>query len=277
MNNDQHNDLANDANAPDEASMHETMREVFDGVSLSDSLTAPLRRSIDDLLRVAARVVGSLEASVLVRDGNEGGLRFLTALSDVKVELMKLRVPPGKGIAGLVFSSGQPMAVADVSQEGSFWSEADAKTGFKTNTLLATPLHVNEAMVGVLEFVNRPGDAPSAPFTPQEMDSAAHYADAIARLVHAYELAGLIEMLFERLLKNSNAAPETGHDHNADLSDWLKNLSAPREHRDLLLMAVSLREIVNGGDAERELCRDTLEALARFAVRRNASSTSYLR
>lgn len=277
MNNEQQQDAGSETDAPDEEAMPRAMREVVDAINLSDSLTAPLRRSIDELLSAAARAVGSLEASVLVRDGNEGGLRFLTALNDVKVELMKLRVPPGKGIAGLVFSSGQPMAVADVSQEGSFWSEADARTGFKTNTLLATPLQVNEELIGVLEFVNRPGDAPNAPFTPEEMDRAAHYADAIARLVHAYELARLIEILFERLLKNSSATPETRGADAAALSDWLKNLSAPREHRDLLSMAVSLREIASGGAAERELCRDTLEALARFAARRNASSTSYLR
>jgi hypothetical protein len=29
--------------------------------------------------------------------------------------------------------------VSDVSNEGSFWSDADKKTGFKTITLLATP------------------------------------------------------------------------------------------------------------------------------------------
>jgi transcriptional regulator with GAF, ATPase, and Fis domain len=278
MNNDLHSNLENDSNAQGEASMQTEMREVVDAINLSDSLTAPLRRSIDELLQVAARVVGSLEASVLVRDGNEGGLRFLTALSKVKVELVKLHVPPGKGIAGLVFSSGQPMAVADVSQDGSFWSEADAKTGFKTITLLATPLHVKEEMIGVLEFVNRPGDAPHAPFTPEEMDRAAHFADAIARLVHAYELAALIEMLFERLLKIQDATPDAGGDQRAnDLNDWLKNLSAPQEHLELLRMAISLREIVSRGDAERELCRDMLEALARFASRRNASSTSYLR
>jgi signal transduction protein with GAF and PtsI domain len=276
MNNEQQQDASRETDAPDDEAMPRAMREVVDAVNLSDSLTAPLRRSIDELLGAAARAVGSLEASVLVRDGNEGGLRFLTALNDVKVELMKLRVPPGKGIAGLVFSSGQPMAVADVSQEGSFWSEADAKTGFKTNTLLATPLQVNEELIGVLEFVNRPGNAANAPFTPEEMDRAAHYADAIAKLVHAYELARLIEILFERLLKNSNVTPEMNA-ADAALNDWLKNLSAPREHRDLLSMAVSLRAIVGGGAAERELCRDTLEALARFAARRNASSTSYLR
>ena len=48
------------------------------------------------ILQLAADAVSSEVAAVLVRDGNEGGLKFLTAISDVKEELLKLRIPPGK-------------------------------------------------------------------------------------------------------------------------------------------------------------------------------------
>src|SRR5438034_3303572 len=105
----------------EESAVAAQLRQAVDAIDISNSLTAPLKRAIDVLLELAAESVGSKEASVLVRDGNEGGLRFLTAISDVKEKLLKLRIPPGKGIAGLVFSTGQPMAVADVSGEGSFW------------------------------------------------------------------------------------------------------------------------------------------------------------
>ncbi len=108
--------------------------EVIDLIDVSNSLAVPLKRAIDDILQLAAGSVGSAVASVLVRDGDEGGLRFLTATSGVSDELLALRLPPGAGIAGLVFSTTQPMAVADVSNEGSFWSEADRRTGFKTIT-----------------------------------------------------------------------------------------------------------------------------------------------
>src|ERR671939_996805 len=136
------------------------LKAAVSAVDVANSLTAPLANSIENLLRVTARAVGSEQASVLVRDGNEGGLRFLVALGDVHEKLLQVRIPPGKGIAGLVFSTGQPIAVADVSKEGSFWSEADKHTGFKTVTLLATPLRAREETVGVLEFVNRPGEPP---------------------------------------------------------------------------------------------------------------------
>jgi GAF domain-containing protein len=251
------------------------LRAAINAIDVSNSLTAPLKRAIDDLLEVAAKVVGSEEASVLVRDGNEGGLRFLTAISDVKEKLLKLRIPPGKGIAGLVFSSGQPMAVSDVSSEGSFWSEADEKTGFKTITLLATPLRTGNEAVGVLEFVNRPGAPPYPPFTPQEMDQAAYFADAIARIIDAHEIAELVEALFDRTLKAIVSETEGTQDTASDLREWAQSMETAPEHRDLLLLWISVREIFSRGDADRELCRDLLEALARFTRNRSATNLNY--
>src|SRR6202048_4555354 len=216
-------------------SLSAQMGEVVNRVDVSNSLTVPLRRAIDDLLLLAAETVNAAVASVLVRDGDEGGLKFLTATSGVSDELLALRLPPGAGIAGLVFSTTQPMAVADVSNEGSFWSEADRRTGFKTITVLATPLRATSEMVGVLEFVNRPGDPPYPPFTPAEMDSASRFADAIAQLVDSYEIAQLVESLFNYSIKTSPTASSPGI-RESDLRQWLERSPAVAEHRDLLLL-----------------------------------------
>jgi GAF domain-containing protein len=259
-----------------EASSFEAqLRATINAVEVANALTSPLKRSIENLLRLAAQSVGSDEASVLVRDGNEGGLRFLVAIGEVADKLLTLRIPPGKGIAGFVFSSGQPMAVADVAQEETFYAEVDRATGYSTQTILATPLRVGSEMVGVLEFVNRLGDPPYKPFTPDEMDQAAHFADAIATLVDAHETAGLIESLFTRSIKATGEGAAEGPEAGTDLRQWLKDLRSAPEHRDLMQMAVSLRDIANRGDAERELCRDVLDALARYTEKRSASSTSY--
>ncbi|MDX6577931.1 MAG: hypothetical protein QOE96_3884 [Blastocatellia bacterium] len=237
--------------------------EVVNRIDVSNSLTVPLRRAIDDLLQLAADSVGTAAASVLVRDGDEGGLKFLTATSGVSDELLALRLPPGAGIAGLVFSTTQPMAVADVSNEGSFWSEADRRTGFKTITLLATPLRANGEMVGVLEFVNRPGEPPYPPFTPAEMDRGSRFADAIARLVDAFEIAQLVESLFDYSVKASLSSTAPA-DLDKELREWIEQSQAAAEHRDLMLLWVSLREIIGRGGAEREFCRDLLQMIARF-------------
>lgn len=266
--------VTNESGTSGKKSISAQMSEVVNRIDVSNSLTVPLRRAIDDLLLLAADTVNAAVASVLVRDGDEGGLKFLTATSGVSEELLALRLPPGAGIAGLVFSTTQPMAVGDVSQEGSFWSEADRRTGFKTVTLLATPLRANGEMVGVLEFVNRPGEPPYPSFTPAEMDNGSRFADAIARLVDAYEIAQLVESLFDYSVKDSlqmsGAAAQ-----ESNLREWLERTPAAAGHRDLVMLWVSLRDIVGHGGAEREFCRDLLDLIARFVKRRSGDSGSF--
>ncbi len=252
------------------------LQAVIGAVDVADALSAPLKRSIENLLRLAAASVNSDEASVLVRDGNKGGLKFLVAIGEVADKIMKVRIPPGKGIAGFVFSSGQPMAVTDVAQEETFYAEVDRATGYSTQTILATPLRAGGEMVGVLEFVNRLGDPPYEPFSPDEMDKAAHYADAIATLVDAHEAAGLVEILFERMIGGGRGAKQGQAADGAELRRWLKKVRSAPEHRDLMLMAVSLRDIAARGDAERELCRDVLDALARYTEKSSSSGLSFL-
>jgi GAF domain-containing protein len=249
------------------------LRAAVKAVDVAEILTDPLTRSIENLLRLAARSIGTDEASVLVRDGDEGGLKFMVALGSVADKLMNVRIPPGEGIAGFVFASGTPMVVEDVAQAEGFYDKVDALTNYSTQTILATPLRVNEETVGVLEFINRIGEPPYRPYTPEEMDQAAHFADAIATLVDAHETAGLIETLFEHAASGGQA---NGDVSGGALRQWLSGVRSAPEHRDLLQLAVSLRDVASRGEAERELCRDVLEALARFTEKQSNVGISYL-
>ncbi|MDX6695015.1 MAG: hypothetical protein QOF02_2618 [Blastocatellia bacterium] len=259
--------------AEQNGSLEEQLRAAVKAVDVAEILTDPLTRSIENLLRLAARSIGTDEASVLVRDGDEGGLKFMVALGSVADKLLHVKIPPGEGIAGFVFASGTPMIVEDVAQAEGFYDKVDALTNYSTQTILATPLRVNEETVGVLEFINRIGDPPYRPYTPEEMDQAAHFADAIATLVDAHETAGLIETLFEHSAGNGKGK---GRVRQSELREWLKGVRSAPEHRDLLLLAVSLRDIASRGEAERELCREVLEALARFTEKQSSAGMSYL-
>jgi len=263
--------------ASDGSSFEIQLRDAVRAVDVASVLTSPLKRSIINLLHVAGDAMGSDEASVLVRDGNEGGLQFLAAIGEVADKLMEVRIPPGKGIAGFVFASGQPVAIADVAQEETFYAEVDRATGYSTQTILATPLRVEGETVGVLEFVNRLGDPPYQPFTPAEMDIAAHFADAIATLVDALETAGLVETLFERSVKtNEKGEAKRAARLSKDLLKWLDKVRSAPEHKDLLHLAIRLRDIAGRGDAERALCVEVLEALDRFTGKKSSSGGGYL-
>jgi signal transduction protein with GAF and PtsI domain len=241
------------------------LRRFVETVDIANLLTSPLVSSIRDLLRNSAASLGSGEASVLIREGENGDLEFLTAIGAVAEQLKEMTIPAGKGIAGFVLSSGQPMAVADAGGEATFYAEVDKRTGYSTQTILATPLRYDGEIIGVLEYINRVGEPPFAPFTPDEMDRAAVYADAIASLVNAYSSAKLVRDFSDKVISGD------GFDL-AEIRDWLNGVRESGPHRDRMELAVMLREIAERGDAERALCRELLDAIIRFSDSKNEGS-----
>lgn len=255
---------------PQPSDLERKIRATIETVDLSNALTQPLNNSIREMLKLSAAAMNSEEASVIVRDGED--LRFMIVIGKVADQLTGMKFPSGKGIAGFVFSSGQPMAVADVGQEASFYAEVDQKTGYTTQTLLATPLRFGGDVIGVLEYVNRIGEPPYAPFTAEEMDRAALYAEAVASLVDAYESTSLTEIIGAQML-SAAVTPEQMADF-IEVRDWVRALRTSADHQDMIDMAVLLREIATRGPAERQLCREILEAFARHAD--SKSETDFL-
>ncbi len=240
------------------ASLEIKMKALVETLDIANLLTVPITNSIKNLLRTSAAALNSDEASVLIRDGSNGDLKFLTAIGEVADKLIDVEIPAGKGIAGFVMSSGQPMTISEAGQEQSFYAEVDKKTGFSTQTVLATPLQYEEDILGVLEFVNRIGDPPYEPFSPEEMDSAAFYAEAISPLVKTYETARSFRTLGEKIISG---------DFNGNLDElraWLHNLRETPEHREMMDLALLVREIALVGERERNLCKEVLESFLRF-------------
>lgn len=254
--------------ADENKDLTDKLEQLIETIDVAKLMTDPLTKSIMNLLAVSAANLDSDEASVLIRDGDAGDLRFLAAIGKVADRLMEMRIPAGKGIAGFVVSSGQPMAVTDVGGESVFYAEVDKATGYSTQTILATPLTYDGQVIGVLEYVNRRGAAPYRPFTPDEMDQAAIYADAFAAMVNAYETAKLFSDLSNKVLSAS------GNLDFGEVRDWIAGIRGSAENRERLDLAVLVREIANRGDAERKLARELLETIVKYSDAKN--ETSYL-
>lgn len=234
-------------------------------IDINAVLTDPLTASIDNLLRVSAAEMKSDEASVLIRDGDQGDLRFLTAIGKVAETLIDLKIPAGRGIAGFVFSSGQPMAISDVGAEDSFYREVDQRTGYSTQLILATPLRYNDRIIGVLEYINRRGAEPFESFTPEEMDRAAFFADTVAPLVNACESAAVFNEFGKQFLNRGES------ENYIEVRKWLTDLRSAAEHRETLDLAILLREVSSRGEAEKQLCREILEMILRFSDKKSGA------
>ncbi|MDE1976387.1 MAG: GAF domain-containing protein, partial [Elusimicrobia bacterium] len=120
---------------------------------------------LDELLRTiletASRVVGSQNASLLLRDDGTGELYFHVALG-LGAAAARARLKPGQGIAGSVALSRKSEIIPDVRADARWSPDMDAQSGFVTQSILAVPLVIRGRLLGVLEAINKIGGAFSA-------------------------------------------------------------------------------------------------------------------
>jgi GAF domain-containing protein len=100
-------------------------------------------------------------ASVLLLDPDRRDLYFpyVAAKAAVAARLATVRFPVTQGIAGEVVRTGRTTRVDDVRTHPSFYAGVDRATGAVTRSVLAAPLVADGAVIGVLQVVNRRGDA----------------------------------------------------------------------------------------------------------------------
>ena len=72
-------------------------------------------------------------------------------------ELEELRVPLGQGVAGFVGRHGQLVNLTQSDTHAHFWPQIDARTGYKTETMLAGPLRHEGVLLGVVQLLNKRG------------------------------------------------------------------------------------------------------------------------
>src|SRR5918992_3516970 len=101
---------------------------------------------LGELLRLimqSAKEMFQVEAcSVILVDEETGELIFEVAIGDRSEEVAQQRIPPGKGIAGRVVQTGEPLLVGSASDDPHFFSGVDQAVGFETRNLMAVPLQV---------------------------------------------------------------------------------------------------------------------------------------
>jgi signal transduction protein with GAF and PtsI domain len=100
-----------------------------------------------------AQRLGAAACSVALVDGSE--LVFVAASGAGAAEVLGVRIPVGRGIAGWVAASGQGIAVADVARDQRFDQETAQLTGYVPASILAVPVDSDDGTLGVLEVLYR--------------------------------------------------------------------------------------------------------------------------
>jgi diguanylate cyclase (GGDEF)-like protein len=93
--------------------------------------------------------------SVLILDRDDATmLNFAAAYGPIKEQLMGIRIPIGKGIAGWVAKHRQPLIVNHAKDDPRFFNKIDESLQFVTRDILCAPLISRSRAIGVIEMVN---------------------------------------------------------------------------------------------------------------------------
>ncbi|HEY9796583.1 MAG TPA: GAF domain-containing protein [Leptolyngbyaceae cyanobacterium] len=123
--------------------------------------TASLGQSLDleatlRLVMEQARNLMKADRSTLfMLSKDTGELWSKVATADGK-NLMEIRIPANRGIAGYVASTGQPLNIPDAYKDPRFDPSTDQKTGYKTRNILCMPVfNTGKDLIGVTQLINK--------------------------------------------------------------------------------------------------------------------------
>jgi GAF domain-containing protein len=151
------------------------------------------RALLSSIVEVARSIFGAKASSILLLDEETEELVFEAVVGQGEDELLGMRFPAGKGIAGWVLATRTPLVIEDVQQDPRFASDVAEDTGYVPRGLMAAPLLHEERALGVLEVLDRPE---RSLFTLQEMELLGLFANqsaiAVDLLLKARKAEGLL-------------------------------------------------------------------------------------
>ena len=125
---------------------------------------------VDTLLKrigaTAEELIGAEASSVMLLDDDRENLYFKLATGTRGGVVQKMRIPVGKGIAGLVAQQKQSLLVPEAQKDARFSGDFDKASGFTTRSILAVPLLIGDDLIGVMEVLNKK----EGNFTEQDRD-----------------------------------------------------------------------------------------------------------
>ncbi|MCZ8237407.1 MAG: SpoIIE family protein phosphatase [Leptospiraceae bacterium] len=149
-----------------------------------------LQSLLHTIMDTTKRVLNTDGCSLLLYDKDEDCLVFDITVGAKKEILSKLKVPRGKGIAGMVLESLKPEIVNDAENDNRIYKNIDDQVGFKTKNLICVPMLANGEVQGVLEAVN---SSDGRNFTEKDIKILRYLSDLAAISIRNRKLIDALE------------------------------------------------------------------------------------
>lgn len=217
--------------------------------------------SEDRLLQLIVDATVSLfqaeAASIALFEQEPDRLEFRVAGGARGSGAVGMSVEPTEGIAGYAFSTGESVALTDISSDPRFDREAAERTGYVPRSIAAVPLYSGDQTVGVLQVL----DKREGSFSVRDMELLAAFAAqagaAIAGTRVQHDLPGLLARSMIEI------APEMTEEQVAEVvSAATQDLDADAS-TPFWALVDQVSRLRNLGERELDLVGDILEVVAK--------------
>lgn len=164
------------------AALQQVVREIVVAQAIHSGAETALLQSVVD---AAVALFEAEASSIALFEREPDRLEYRVAAGAQGSGVVGLSVAPSKGVAGYVFSTGQPLSLSDVASDPRFDRGTAARTGYVPRSIAAVPLVDKGEPVGVLQVLDK---RTSPTFTLRDMELMAVFARQAAAAIEAMRI-----------------------------------------------------------------------------------------
>ncbi len=129
--------------------------EIMNQVTFSLAATKELDPLLELILDKAMELLDTEAGTFMIAHEENGELEFRVARGPSSNGLVGRRLPLGAGLAGTAAQTGRAILVNRVQEDARWFAEVDAGTEFHSQSILTVPLVRQNAVLGVLQVINK--------------------------------------------------------------------------------------------------------------------------
>ncbi len=186
-------------------------------------------RGLDHRLEIITKEVQDLlevEGAMVILVDEENGEFFFreAAFDDSETGRMfkELRYPLDRGIAGLVYRTGEPQIVEDVYNDPHFLRNVDQQARYHTRNMLDVPIYVQDRMIGVLCAVNKKNGR----FEQKDVEFLSTIANLVALPIENASINDALQASYDEVRSLNRAKDRVIHHLSHELKTPASVLSA---------------------------------------------------
>jgi GAF domain-containing protein len=219
------------------------------------------QRLLQSIVDATATLFDAEASSIALFERDPDRLEFRVAAGARGAGAIGLSVAPSQGIAGYVFSTGQPLALSDVGSDPRFDRATAERTGYVPRSIAAVPLVDGQGAVGVLQVLDKRG---SPTFSLRDMELLAVFAGQAAAAISATRVQRDAQSLLSEVLRQVGQTELTEDQIEVVAAEATARLDRD-EDSPFWRLADQVARLRGLTDRELALVADILDVLARHA------------